>query len=418
MSVGDPKIPQGQQGIGHHDPVQSPGQDSGNIKAKESFTKKIGHKLAKLLPERAKKLLFGYRSVQVLLPQSIKPTTGLKEASPNSLSVKPLSERNAQFVDVAPKLAGGQTSLVQKRESVASADSAFSDRDSLSVASTDGYESVKLDQAEFIDDENGYMEAAEATRGLPIPNEDGGHYQLPEDLKFEDAPDTPGVNEEARDTAEIGSGQDSSVKGQEQTNSSPDEPTISAEEVLARKFSAYEELIDNNDLYTLSEKLSNTNDYQTAKKVAQLALEKQGKESTALMFAQSRMQELKADQIVSNLGGYQVGADYNEIRNQAAEIMNQPKYSKGFQAKVLVMVDQRLKEYEIRFEGMTPFGQLDDTPPPVPEKSEQLMEDLTSPQPQETKVGDEPPPLPPRPETSVKKTRAGRRMPGGATRGR
>ena len=398
MSVGGPQVPQGQQGIGHNDPVQSPGQDSGNIKTEKSLTKKIGHQLAKLLPGRAKKLFSGHRSVQALLPQNVEATPGLKGSSAKLSSVKPLSERNPQIVDVPPKLSGDKAALQQRRDSVLSLDSAFAEGDNLSIASGDsyasirsnnsdnGYDSVKFDKSEFIDDEDGYKTIDEINKSPSHPQadlEDENQYDLPESV--------------------------------------PDEPTISGKDVLARKFAAYEQLLDNDDFGALEKKLENTNNYQTAKKVVQLALQKQGKESLVFMIAQNRMQELKADQLVNELGGYQVGTDYNQIREQAAEMMDQNRYAKGYQARVLELVDQRLKEYETRFEGVTPFSHLDqyeDVQPLVPPKSEQLVEELNSPKLQKAKVEDDPPPLPARPETPSKSKKRARRNPGFMRRGR
>lgn len=447
MSVGGPQIPQSQQGISHNEPVQRPGQDSGNIKAK-TLSKKIGHQLAKLLPDRAKKLFLGHRFVQVLFPKSVEATPGLKDTSVK-LSVKPLAERTAQAIDVLPKLGGDQASLLQRRDSLASFDSGFGDGDNLSITSNDsytsvrsnnsdgGYDSVKFDESEFIDNDNGYMTADEVKKNSPLPEtdlDDEVQYDHPDNLKSDDPLDNPEISEEITETVETntrneggvdetnpegsntggGSGQDSPDEGQGQPDSVPDEPTISGEDVLARKFTAYEQLLDNDDFGALEQKLSNTNNYQTAKKVAQLALEKQGKESFVFMIAQNRMQELKADQLFNELGGYQAGADYNQIREAAAEMMDQSRYSQSYQTRVLALVDQRLQEFETKFEGMTSFSHLDqyDEPPPVPPKSEQLVEELTTSKANETKVDDEAPPLPPRPETQTKSKKQGRRMPG------
>ena len=456
MSVGGPQLPQGQQGIGQNSPVQSPGSESGNVKTNKSQTKKIGHFLAKLVPNKAKKLFSGHRSVQALVPGSVETTPGLKGSPVKLLSVKPLSERSAQALDVQPKLGDDSLSLQQRRGSVASADSGIEEGDNWSVASDDsyasvrsgssdeGYSSVKHDQAEFIDDEKGYMTADEVKKSTPLPEsdlEEESHYDYADNLKFDDAPDTPEVNEETRETVESSAGdessigetnpehsnsgeeseQDSSGEGQSLQSSVPDEPTISSKEVLARKVAAYEQILDDDDFGALDAKLTNTNDYQTVRNVAQMALQKQGKDSLVFMIAQNRMQELKADQIFNKLGGYQVGADYSQIRKDAAEMMDQDRYSKGYQERVLELVDQRVQEYETRFEGMTPFGHLDefdDEPPVVPTKSEELMEELTAQASPETKVEDEPPPLPPRPETPTKSKKKRRGIPNFLRRGR
>lgn len=436
MSVDGPQLPQGQQGIGHNDPVKSPGNESGNIKTNKSRTKKIGHLLAKLVPDRAKKLFSGHRSVQVLVPDSVGATPGLKGSSAKLLAVKSLSERNPQIVDASPKPGDNNLSVQPQRNVVSSvnsgigksADGFLSSGSNYAAINDKGYDSIQFGQSEFIDDENGYMTADEVRNSSPSPKpapEDEGHYEFVENLNFEDVADIPEVNEEIREAVENnsrdeggvgetnpdnsnaggGSDQDSSGEGQNQQNSTPDEPTVSGEEVLARKFEAYERALENNDFGAVEAKLANTNNYQTAKKVAQLALEKQGKHSLVFMIAQNRMQELKADQLFSELGGYQVGADYNLIRQEAAEMMDQGRYSKGYQERVLELVDQRLQEYETRFEGMTPFSHIDkfdEEPPAIPTKSEQLAEELNARASSETKVEEEPPPLPPRPEAPTK----------------
>ena len=420
MSVGGPQIPQNQQNIGHSDPVQQPGQDAGKVKTKKSIKKQIAHQLAKLLPNKAKKLFTGHRSVQALHPKSVEATPGLKDSPVKLLSVKPLSERNAQPLDVQTKLGLDNVSLRERRDSLSSVESGFVEGDNFSVHSTDsyasirsdnsddGYDSVKLNQSEFIDDDNGYMTADEVKKSAPAPKvdlEDEDQYALVDDLNLNDTPDTPEVSDESGETLETNIGVEGGtsetnpkgsntgensgdLSGEPQTGSVRDEPTISGEDVLARKFAAYEQFLDNDDFGALEEKLANTNSYQTTKKVAQLALEKQGKNSFVFMIAQNRMQELKADQLFNELGGYSVGTDYSQIRQQAAEMMDQSKYSEGYQERVLELVDQRLQEYEARFEGMTPFSHLDqyDEPQPVPQESEQLMDDLSRPEVQETKV--------------------------------
>ena len=429
MSVGGPQIPQNQQNIGHSDPVQKHGQDTGKIKLKKSLRKQIGHQLAKLLPNKAKKLFTGHRSVQALHPKSVEATPGLKDSPVKLLSVKPLSERNPQPVDVQTRLVVEDAPPRERRDSISPLDSGIGEGDNLSIHSTDsyasirsdnsdeGYDSIKFDQPEFIDDDNGYMTTDEIQKNAPPPQtdlEDEDQYALVDER--DKAPDTPVVNEESGETTETTPRDEESVGiSKTSTESVPDEPTISGEDVLARKFAAYEQLLDDDDFGALEKKLANTNNYQTTKKVAQLALEKQGKTSLVFMIAQNRMQELKADQLFDQLGGFGQGADYDLVRQQAVEAMNQSRYSPGYQARVMELVDQKLDEYR---------EVIANAPPPVPPKSEELVEELEIAQlvqnqvEPETRVEDAPPPLPPRSETPTKTKKRRGRMAGFFRRGR
>lgn len=416
MSGGGPQIPQNQQNIGHSDPVQQPGQETGKAKTKRSLKKLIGHQLAKLLPNKAKKLFTGHRSVQALHPKSVEATPGLKDSPVKLLSVKPLSERNAQPEDVQTRLILEDAPVRERRDSTSSVDSAFEEGDNLSVHSTDSYVSVKLDQSEFIDDDNGYMTADEVKKSSPTTPpppqtdlEDEDQYALVDGQ--DNAPNKPTVTEEPRETTTT---EEASVS-ETSTESVPDEPTISGEDVLAGKYAAYEQLLDNDDYEALEKKLANTENYQTAKKVAQLALEKQGKTSLVFMVAQNRMQELKANQLFDQLGGFGQGADYDLVRQQASDVMNQSRYSPGYQARVMELIDHKLDEYR---------DVIANAPPPIPTKSEELAEELETARLQEaqveadTGVEDEPPPLPPRSETPTKSKNQGRRMPGFLRKGR
>ena len=346
-------------------------------------------------------------------------------------------------MDVPTKLVLEDVSRQGRRDSASSLESGFGDGDNLSVHSTDsyasirsdnsddGYDSIKFDSSGFIDDNDNYQTLDQIKENAPVPQndlKDEDQYALVDDLNLGDAPDSPEVNEESRETLDtntrdeggIGeanpegsntggnSEEGSSGESQHQPTNMSDEPTISKDDVLARKYAAYEQLLDNDNFGALEQKLSNTNSYQTAKQVAQLALEKQGKTSLVFMVAQNRMQELKADQLFDQLGGFGQGADYDLIREQAAEAMNQNKYSPGYQSKVMELVDQKLDKYR---------DVIANAPPPVQSKSEELVKELEAARVQAAQIEtethvEEAPPLPPRPETPAKSKKRGRRMPG------
>ena len=151
MSVGGPKIPQNQQNIGHNDPVQQPGQNTGKVKTKKSLRKQIGHQLAKLLPNKAKNSASSLESgfgdgdnLSVHLPIAMPP-----------------------FVQIT-------VMMVMTRSN-----SIVQDLSTITITIKPLTRSKKMH---------------------PSPSKDEDQYALVDDLNLGDAPDSPEVNEESRET--------------------------------------------------------------------------------------------------------------------------------------------------------------------------------------------------------------------------
>ena len=411
MSVGGPQLPPSQQGIDSSQPLSRPGEDSGKVKKDLYTPKEIGKKVFKLA-SKALKHLAGHRSVQKVDPQTVQPTTGLKQAPARSRPSTPIAERGVASVEVPAKLAGN--AALQRHGSVTSLDSAFVDDDNLSIVSTDSLASIRSDSSDEGYSSVHFNDVPDIEEDL----EDEDQYQK---MDFDsDSPDSPEVNESSNETideihnetstsnlsqshsdseGDSGGNQSDDSEGQQIFSQEPvpDEPTTSTDNVKARKYQAYQDILNGGDFGALDKKLANTNSYETVKNVARMALQHSGNDKSDLMFqiAQNRMQEIKADQLFDELGGYQIGADYDGIREEAQESLK--KYpNETYRQQVFDKLDAKLQEYETRFEGETPFSHV---PPPLPPRSEPISKDI----PTEKQVEDEPPPLPQRPETPTKK---------------
>lgn len=364
MSVGGPQIPPSQQNIDSSQSVNRPGEDSGRVQKEQYTPKEIGKKIIKLAVQ-AIKFLSGYHSVRKVDPSTIQATPGLKNASSRPLPATPLSERNIQSIEIPSKLTGNTP--LQRSDSISSRDSGFSGDDNLSIDS----------DIDDIDSDSHYARPEDLNPTTSLIDDDlevEDHYQSidsdpPEVSENNNEPvnhsrsnsQTNILSQSGNNSEGGNSSDDSSEQNPALQEPTAEELAARKESVKARKYEAYQEILNNSDLGALNKKLNNSNSYETVKTVAKMALKHSGgdKADPMLRAAQNRMQELDANRLFDRFEGFVLGADYDEIREQAREALEAefPKERhKSYRKHVMEKLDAILDDHKTRFAGQTPFN--------------------------------------------------------------
>ena len=282
----------------------------------------------------------------------------------------------------------------------------FSDDDNLSISS---FGSDTSDNASLRDLEDGYSPVNRPDvndTGYSTVNHGYVAGDIIEDLQYAESrtfiePESPPATP-LTDTTDTALEPDEGIP--DEGISEPDIETDSSEEVIssevaARKMNSYREALESQDWEALDRKLSNTNNYDTAKKVAAMARDIHGKDSFPFQIAQNRVAELKADQLMRDLDGMHLSADLGQIRADAKTTLdNVEHYSQGFRNKVMEHLDKELvkfSDYQSETEEIL-------NRPPVPERTDDMLEleeEVPPPPPPRREQKEEAPSLPPRPKS-------------------